>query len=198
MQPGPQAVAQRKTHVVLDENLADIVEALVQKILFMMVRHPLRQDRAAPAHNAGNALGDHGQILNQDAGMDGHIIHALLRLLFDHFQHHFGRKVLNPLDSRDGFINRHGADGHRGMPKDRFADLVDIAASGEIHHGIGAVVYGRVQLVQFVADLGRDRRIPNVGVDLAQGGHANAHGLKFGMIDVGGNDHAAAGDFIAD
>ena len=27
---------------------------------------------------------------------------------------------------------------------------------------------------------------------------ADRHGLEFGMVDVGGDDHASAGDFIAD
>ena len=87
---GTQAIAQRKGDVVLRENLADVVKALVQKILLVMMRHPLRQNRAAAAHDPGDALRNHRQVLNQHAGVDRHVVHALLGLLFDHFQHHAG------------------------------------------------------------------------------------------------------------
>ncbi len=49
---GTQAVAQRKADVILLENLADVVEAFVEEILLVVVRHPLRQDGAAAAHDA--------------------------------------------------------------------------------------------------------------------------------------------------
>ena len=85
---GAQAVAEGKGDIVLREDLADVVEALVEKILLVVMRHPLRQNRAAAADDAGDALRDQRQVLNQHAGMDGHVVHALLGLLFDHFQHH--------------------------------------------------------------------------------------------------------------
>ena len=37
---GPQAVAEREADVVLLENFADVVEALVKKILLLVRRHP--------------------------------------------------------------------------------------------------------------------------------------------------------------
>ena len=40
---GTQAVAERKADVVLLENLADVVEVLVEEILLFVVAHPLRQ-----------------------------------------------------------------------------------------------------------------------------------------------------------
>jgi hypothetical protein len=87
---GAQAVSEREAYVVLRENLADVFEALVEEILLVVVGHPLRQNRAAAAYDSGDALRDHGHILNEHAGVDGHVIHALLRLLFDHFEHHAG------------------------------------------------------------------------------------------------------------
>ena len=40
---------------MLGENFRDVIEAPVEKILLVMVRHVLRQDGAATAHDAGNA-----------------------------------------------------------------------------------------------------------------------------------------------
>jgi len=83
------------------------------------------------------------------------------------------------------------------MPQDGFANFMNVAAGGKIHYGVGAVMHGSVQLFQFLFNLGSHSRVANVGVDLAQRRHADGHGLQFGMIDIGGNNHAAAGHFVA-
>ncbi len=129
--------------------------------------------------------------------MDGHVIDALRRLFLDHFQHYFRVQILHALDTGDGFVDWHGADGHGRVTQDGFADVMDVTAGGEVHHSVGAVVHGGVQFLQFFLRVRGDGRIADIGVDLAQRGHADGHGLKFRMVDVGGNDHAAAGDFIA-
>src|ERR1700745_33403 len=54
-----------------------------------------------------------------------------------------------------------------------------------------------MQLFEFLINVGGHGGIADVGVDLAQRGHSNAHGLEFRMIDVGRNDHAPATDFFA-
>ena len=56
----------------------------------MVMSHPLGKNRAAAADDSGDALRNHGHILNEHARVNGHVIHALLRLLFDHLQHHAG------------------------------------------------------------------------------------------------------------
>src|ERR1700689_4485876 len=143
---GAQAVAQRKADVVLFENLDDVFEALVEEILFVVVGHPLGQDGAAAAHDSGDAFGNQRQILDEHAGVDGHVVDALGGLLFDDFEHDFGIQVFDALHSRDGFVDGHGADGHGGVAQDGFANFVDVAAGGEIHDRVGAVVDGGVQL----------------------------------------------------
>ena len=109
-----------------------------------------------------------------------------------------GVEIFDALDARDGFVDGHGADGHGRVADDGFADFVNVAAGGEIHDGVGAVVDGGVQLFELFVDVGSDGRIADVGVDLAERGDADGHGLEFGMVDVGGDDHAAASDFVAD
>ena len=73
---------------------------------------------------------------------------------------------------------------------------MNIAAGREVHHRVSAIVDGGVQLLQFFVNVRSDRRVTDVGVDLAERGHADAHGVQFRMIDVGRNNHAAAGDFF--
>ena len=84
----PQAVAERKAHVVLLEDLADVVEALVEHVLAVVLHHPLGQDRAAAADDSGDAPRGQRDVLHQHAGVNGHVVHALLGLLLDHFEHH--------------------------------------------------------------------------------------------------------------
>src|SRR5271157_3586930 len=194
---GPQAIAQRKADVVFLENLAQVIEALVEKILFVVVSHPLREDGAATADDAGDAFRNQRQILNEHAGVNGHVVHALRRLLFDDFEHYFRVQVLDALDPRDGFIDRDRPDRHWRIAQNGLANLVNVAAGRKIHHRVGAIVHGGVQLFQFLVDLGSDGGVADVGVDLAERRYADRHGLEFGMVDVGGDDHAPASNFVA-
>ena len=88
---GTQAVAERKTHVVLLENLADGIEILVEEILLFVEAHPLGQQRAAAADDAGDAIAHQRQKFAHHSGVDRHVIDALLGLLFNHFEHHLDR-----------------------------------------------------------------------------------------------------------
>ena len=49
----------------------------------MVIQHPLSQDAATAAHDAGDAPLHLGQVLDQQAGMDGLVINALLAVLLD-------------------------------------------------------------------------------------------------------------------
>ena len=88
--------------------------------------------------------------------MNGHVVDALLGLLFDHFEHDVGVQIFDALDAGDGFVDRDGADRERANGvDDGFANVVDVAAGGEIHDGVGAVVHGGVQLLQLFVDVPR-------------------------------------------
>ena len=75
-----QAVAQREADVVGLHDFADFLEVGVEEILLVMRQAPLGHDRAAAADDAGHALGSQRHIAQQDAGMDGEVVHALLGL----------------------------------------------------------------------------------------------------------------------
>ena len=99
--------------------------------------------------------------------MNGHIVHALLGLLLDHFEHHFRRQVGHAADAHQCLVNRDGPDRNRGSVQDRLADARDVAAGRKVHDRIGAVMDCDVELVEFFLDLGGDGRVADVGVDLA-------------------------------
>ncbi len=164
----------------------------------MVVGHPLGENRAAPADDAGDALRNQRQILHQHSGMDGHVVHALLGLLFDHLEHQIDVQVFNALHARNRLVDRHRPDGHRRMPQNRLANFADTSAGREVHHRIRAVMDCGVQLLQLFIDIGRNGRVADIGVDLAQRSHADGHRFQFRMVDIGGDDHASGGDFVAD
>jgi hypothetical protein len=135
--------------------------------------------------------------LAQHAGVNGHVVDALLGLLLDHFKHHVDVQVFGPAHSGDRLINGHGADGHRGGIDDGFANHRDVAAGGEVHHGVGAIVNRAMKLFELVIDVRGGGGISDIRVDLAAERYADAHGLEVVMVDVGGDDGAAARHFVA-
>src|ERR1700686_4114208 len=134
----------------------------------------------------------------QHAGMDGHVVHALLGLLFNDFQHEAEGQVLWTTHAGNRFVDRDGANRNGRSINNGFADFGDVAAGGKVHHGVGAIMYGVVQLLQFFVNVGGRGRIADVGVDLAFAGDADAHGFQVAVVHIGGNNQAAASDFAAD
>ena len=163
----------------------------------MVLHHPLRQDGPSAADDAGDASRGQGDVLHQHARMDGHVIDALLGLFFDDLQQHVDGQVLDAAHARESLIDGHGSDGHRRIRDDRFANARNVAAGGEIHHRVGAVLHGVAQLFELFVNVRRCCRVADVRVDLAARGHADAHRLKIGVIDVGGDDEAPTGDLVA-
>ncbi len=182
---------------MLLENLADVVEALVEKILFLVRRHPLGHERAAAAHDAGDPVAHQRQEFAHHAGVNGHVVHALLGLFLDNFQHEVWSEIFIALDAGEGFVDRNGADRDRRSFNNGAADAGNIAARGQIHDGVRAVMNRAMQLLEFLGDLRSHRRIADIGVDLAAEGDADAHRLERAVMDIGGNNGAAAGHFAA-
>jgi hypothetical protein len=194
---GAQSVAQRKADIVLLENLADVFEALVEHVLLVVLHHPLGQNGAAAAHDAGDALRRERNILHQHAGVNGHIVHALLGLLFDDFEHDVAGQIFHAPHARERFIDGHGADGYGRIGDDGSANGGNVAAGGEIHHGIGAVLHRVAEFFQLAFDIGGHGRVADIRVDLALRRDADGHRLEIRVVDIGRNDHAAARYFIA-
>ena len=151
--PGRRPSPRREADVVLLEDLADVVEALVEHVLLVVLDHPFGQNGAAAAHDSGDAPGGQRNVLHQHARVDGHIVHALLGLLLDHFQHHLPAEIFHAPHARQRLIDRHRPDGHRRSADDGLADGRDVAAGRKVHHRIGAIFHRIAQLLQFVVDI---------------------------------------------
>ena len=164
----------------------------------MVLHHPLGQDGAAAADDAGDAARGQRDVLHQHAGVNGHVVDALLGLFLDDFEHQRGAEILEAAHAGECFVNGHGSDGHGRVVDDGLADARDVAAGGEIHDRIGAVLHRVAQLFEFLIDVGGDRGVADVGVDFALGGDPDGHGFEVGVAEVGGDDHAAARHLGAD
>ncbi|MNL11100.1 hypothetical protein D3C87_1319220 [compost metagenome] len=130
--------------------------------------------------------------------MDGEVVHALLGLLDQRVAEHLPGQVLGDAAGLvQRLVDRHRADGHRRVAQDPLARLVDVLAGGEIHDGVGAPADRPDHLFHFLGQRGRHGRIAEVAVDLDAEVAADGHRLQFRVVDVGGDDGAAGGDFLA-
>src|SRR5437899_9509468 len=152
--------------------------------------HPMRHQGAAAADDAGDALADQRHMLAQNSGMNGHVVDALLGLLFDDFKHEIEGEVFGTADAGNGFVNGNGADGDGRSIDDGFADGGNVAAGREVHDGVSTVMDGVMQLLQFFIDVGGGGGVADVRVDLAVEGDTDAHGLEIAVVSVGGDDGA--------
>ncbi len=130
--------------------------------------------------------------------MDGEVVHPLLGLLQQGVAEQLPGEVFgDAVGLFQRLIDGHGTDGHRAVAQDPLAGLVNVAAGGEIHDGVGAPAGGPDQLFDLLLNAGGDRRVADVGVDLHQKIAADDHRLRFRVVDVAGDDGATSGHLIA-
>src|SRR5438270_859179 len=131
--------------------------------------------------------------------MDREIIDPLLGLLDQRIAEQFPGQLLGlAADFFERLIDRHGADRHRRIAYDPFADRVDVAPGRQVHDRVGAPARCPHHLLDLLGDTRGDDRIADVGVDLHQEIAADDHRLGFRLVDVVRDDRAAAGDLVAD
>ena len=155
---GTQAVAQREGHVIGAHDLADVFEVVVEEVLLVVRQAPLGHDRAAARDDAGDAFRGHGNEGQPHAGVDGEIVHPLLGLFDQGVAEHLPGQVLgDAIDLLQSLVDRHGPDGHGRVTHDPVADIVDVAAGGEVHDGVGAAPLRPNKLVHLVGDVAEHR-----------------------------------------
>src|SRR2546430_17615946 len=96
-------------------------------------------DRATAREGGDNAFSRERDIGQSYAGVDGEVIHALLGLLDERVAEDFPAELLgDPADLLQRLVDRHGADRHRGVAQDPFADGVDVSPGREVHDRVGS------------------------------------------------------------
>ena len=193
-----QSVAEAERHVVRLHDFADILEARVQERFLVMREAPLGHDRSAAADDARHSLRGERNVAEQHPGVNREIVHALLGLLDQRIPVDLpGQLFRTAIDLLQRLVDRHGPDRHWRVADDPLARLVDVLAGREIHHRIPAPARRPGHFLDFFLDRRGHRGIADVGIDLDQEITADDHRLRFRVVDVGGNDRAAARDFAA-
>jgi len=112
---GTEAVADGEADVVGGHDVADVVPVGVEEVLLVMGEAPLGHDAAAAADDAGHARGRDGDEAEEDAGVDGEVIDALLGLLDEGVAEDLPGEVLGlAVHFFERLVDGHGADRARG------------------------------------------------------------------------------------
>ncbi|MNS39085.1 hypothetical protein D3C72_713560 [compost metagenome] len=164
-----------------------------------MVRQaPLGHDRATTADDTGDALGGQRHIAQQHTGVDGEVVHALLGLLDQGVAEQFPGQVFgHAVDLFQGLVDRHGTNRHRRVADDPLTGFVNVLAGGQVHDRVRTPADAPGQLGHFFLDRGTQGAVADVAVDLHQEVAADDHRLHFRVVDVGRDDRAATGNFLA-
>src|SRR6185437_4502167 len=190
-----QAVTKGEADVIGAADLADFLEMLVQEAFLVMREAPLRHDRAAARDDPGHPVGGKRDVWEAHSGVNGEVIDALLRLFNESVAEDVpGELFGDSIDLFERLVNGYGANRHRRVTDDPFADGVNVTSGGKIHDGIRAPADRPYHFVDFLGGGGSDGRIADVGIDLHQEVAADDHRLGLRVIDVGRDDGAAGRD----
>ncbi len=188
-----QSVPQRNRHVVLAQNLANLIPARVKRVFRLVVLHPLRHDRPAAGDDPHDALLGERNVRQKESGMKRHEVHALFRLFLYYaqkeFRIHDGDVARR---ARKRFIDGNRAEGNRRSLEHALPDGYDIRPDREIHDKIGAGFQGDGEFVQLVALPRTGRGTPEIGVDFRAEQPPHAHRMRIFMVYVQRNHRASA------
>ena len=135
-------------------DVAQVVEVRVERVLLAVGHHPLGDQRAAAADDAGDAVHRQVQVLEHHAAVDGHVVDALLGLVLDHVEEMLRPHVFDVAAQLfEHLVDRHGADRHGRGVDDRLRGWRRCSCRWKVHHRVGAEVDGGVQLLQLVVDV---------------------------------------------
>mmetsp|Transcript_33447 Transcript_33447/g.99629 ORF Transcript_33447/g.99629 Transcript_33447/m.99629 type:complete len:676 (+) Transcript_33447:411-2438(+) len=196
---GTESVTDGKGNVVLGANVENVVPVLVGEILPVMEDVPLGMDGSAAGDDARLAGDGHGHVTEEDSGMDGEVIDALLGLLDESLAEGVPVEILgDAVYLLEGLVDGDGSHGNGRVADDPLAGLMNVLPGGKIHEGIGPPEGGPLELLHFLLDGRGDGGIANVGVDLHLEHPSNDLRLELEVILVGRNDGAAAGHLATD
>ena len=194
----PQPIADLKVTSYLRRITQMSIPLGVHDVLFVVRDHPLREQRPAARDDADQAVLHERQMRLTNACVNRQVVHALLAWLTSSAPDHRPVEIFD-LPADDHRVDRHGADRHSRILYDRATRCVQVAAGGEVHHGVRPPPLGPAEFFDFFIGARRHGRCAHVGVDFCFAGAADGHRVEIVLqvIDVGGDDHPPGGDFVA-
>ena len=172
-------VAERDGHVVLVQNLEDVVEALVEGVLAVRRHHEAEDEAATAAHDVGEALGLEEGVEDTavEARVDRHEVDPVLGVGLDDLEDVVTREFHERLvEVADGIVDGDGPHHERCPLDELLAKRAGLARVGEVHDGVAAVLLGDgdlLPLLRCIVDVPRDAE-----VDVHLRAQARAHAAR--------------------
>ena len=104
---GPKSVAERHGYVVLREDVHHLVPVRVERILRLVLHHPLRHDRAAAGDDSHLALHRVRDVPEEKPSMERHEVDALLGLAANYADKELRVHLRDVAEKRDRLVDRH-------------------------------------------------------------------------------------------
>ena len=171
----------------------------IERILHVVLEHPLGHNRPATRHDAHDALHRQGNMTEQKPRVQRHEIDTLLGLRADYVEQKRRIHLRNvPFEARYGLVYRHGSQRRAAVVEHALADCLQVVGSDrQVHHEIGLAIQRNLKLLQLVAFARMSYATPEIGVNLGREHPPDPNGAGVAMVDVEWNHRLAAGYRLA-
>ncbi len=133
-----------------------------------------------------------------DAAVHRDEVHPLFGVVVHHVQEIVGLDVIEAGGLGHHLVDGHGAEGRRAPGQKCGANLVQVAAGGQVHDRVGPVLQGRGQLGLLFLQADVVGRGADIGVDLDPDPGADGGGFKPPVLPVGRHRDGAQGQPLPD
>ena len=124
---GTQPVTDGYPDVIFGENLADVLEMLVQEAFPLVGRAPVCHDGSPAGHDSREAFQRQRHVVPAQPGVDREVVHALLGLLDERVAVNLPREVFHLAPHLfQCLVQWHGSHGYGRVTDDPLACLVDV------------------------------------------------------------------------
>mmetsp|Transcript_104637 Transcript_104637/g.293242 ORF Transcript_104637/g.293242 Transcript_104637/m.293242 type:complete len:275 (+) Transcript_104637:1065-1889(+) len=151
------------------------------------------------ADNTGQTIDRHGDVGQQNTGMDSPVVDSLLCLLDEGFAERLPSQVFgDTVDLFEGLVNGDRSNRNRRVSHNPLASFVNVLTSGQVHESVGTPKSTPLELLHFLFNRRGDGRVADVGVDLDLEHPPDDLRLKLLVILVGANNSTPTSDFGTD
>jgi hypothetical protein len=142
---------------VLPHDLAEFIKMFVKRILSFVCDHPFCGERSAAADDSRNPTVGQRQMLQEQPGVDRHVVDALLRLVFHGVEKLLRLHIDDVVELFTDLIQRHRPDRHGHVVDDPLPQNVDVGTGRQVHDGIRSVLDGVLDLGDFAEHVSGER-----------------------------------------
>ena len=196
--PRTQSVSQRDGHIILCQNIANVIKVFVKETLAVVHQAPFAHDAATTAHDTAQPFLGQMHIMAAYTGMDGEVVHSLLALFNQGVAVDFPGEVLHlAVHFLQCLVDGDSTYRNGTVTDNPFARFVDILPGGEVHQRVASPFTAPQSLFHLFFNAGGGGGVSDIGIYLHQEVTAYNHRLCFGMVDVGRKQGTSGGNLPA-